>query len=41
MCNCNKKRTYQGMTSVNLPPANPTEAAKVSAGNAAENSKSN
>ncbi len=41
MCNCNKRRTYEAVTSVNLPPANPTEAATASAGNAVGNASSN
>ncbi len=41
MCNCNKRRTYEAVTSINLPPANPTESAATSASNAAGNANSN
>lgn len=41
MCNCNKRRTYEAVTSVNMPPpADAVETAKASAGNAVGNANS-
>ena len=41
MCNCNKRRTYEAVTSVNMPPpADPAESLQASAGNAVGNANS-
>lgn len=42
MCACGKRRSYQAVTSVNMPPpADAVEAAKASAGNAVGNASTN